>query len=388
MKPLHYCLLLLLMSSCESKDKNLYEFDPKSLTENKITLSEIADDITYVPLDNSFPLDLIYQPKYFTSNSIYLSVKETGIIVFDRDGKFRKMIGSIGRGPGEYAFNYDFTIDDKNGTIYIHDIGDLIKVYSSDGSFLRSISLPEYGDNIETIESYNSKLFVFKLLQMGDSKYMWIVIDSLDNLIKKQERTIPMFRNGWGGSRGTYKFGNNLFYWNGYCDTVFSILPDLSYKASFIFSAGEHRVPMSVFNPFEQAKEFMHIEQIFETSRFLAIRYFYKRPVFVLIDKNNRKSFLSYLESEEGSIVSKRIGGIMNDLDGGPMFLPQNYFEENGREYMVGLINPYQIKAQIKSIEFKNSAPKYPEKKKEIEKLVNRLKETDNPVLVLLRLKK
>jgi len=147
-------------------------------------------------------------------------------------------------------------------------------------------------------------------------------------------------------------------------------------------------VPMSVFNPFEQAKEFMHIERIFETSRFLAIRYFYKRSVFVLIDKNKRKSFLSYLESEEGSIVSERIGGIVNDLDGGPMFLPQNYFEENGREYMVGLINPYQIKSLVASSEFKNSTPKLPEKKKDLEKLANSLKETDNPVLMMVRLKK
>jgi len=38
--------------------------------------------------------------------------------------------------------------------------------------------------------------------------------------------------------------------------------------------------------------------------------------------------------------------------------------------------------------EFKNSSPEYPEKKKELEKLANTLKETDNPVLVLVRLKK
>lgn len=42
----------------------------------------------------------------------------------------------------------------------------------------------------------------------------------------------------------------------------------------------------------------------------------------------------------------------------------------------------------IKSLEFENSVPKHPGKKKELEKLANNLNETDNPVLVMVRLKK
>ncbi len=40
------------------------------------------------------------------------------------------------------------------------------------------------------------------------------------------------------------------------------------------------------------------------------------------------------------------------------------------------------------SEEFRNSKPVYPEKKRELEKLANSLKETDNPVLILVSLKK
>jgi hypothetical protein len=73
---------------------------------------------------------------------------------------------------------------------------------------------------------------------------------------------------------------------------------------------------------------------------------------------------------------------------GGVRFQPENYFAENGREYMFTLINPYQIKAIVANNEFKISSPKYPEKKKELEKPANSLKETDNPVLMMVRLKK
>jgi hypothetical protein len=61
---------------------------------------------------------------------------------------------------------------------------------------------------------------------------------------------------------------------------------------------------------------------------------------------------------------------------------------ENGREFIVGLIYPYQIQALVKSTEFKNTTPKYSEKKKNLLKLADNLKETDNPVLMIVRLKR
>jgi len=45
------------------------------------------------------------------------------------------------------------------------------------------------------------------------------------------------------------------------------------------------------------------------------------------------------------------------------------------------------LKKYITSEAFQNST-QFPEKKKELEKLANSLKETDNPVLVLVKLKK
>jgi hypothetical protein len=170
---------------------------------------------------------------------------------------------------------------------------------------------------------------------------------------------------------------------------VFTVLEDFSYKPSFIFSTGEHRFPRSDFGSPEQLTKYMMLDQIFETHQFLVIKYRYKKKLnLIFIDKNNRESFLTYLESNNN-------GGIFNDLDGGTMFQlggasfrSESYFVENSREYITGLINPYQLKAHVASSEFKNSVPKYSEKKKELEKLVNSLKETDNPVLMLVRLKK
>ncbi len=384
-------ILILILISCNTENNSLLEFDPGKLVEIKINLSEIADDINYIKLDNKYPLGLIYDKIMFINNSIYLSAHNLGILVFNEEGKLLSKIGTIGRGPGEYIHNFNFAIDEKSETVYVCDEASIIKVFSKTGDFLRSFSLQKYGSSVDVIDIFNSKLFVAYDLQFDDSKYNWIVLDTQGNLIKTQERTIPKFICNAGGQGGTYKNENSLSFWNQFTDTVFSILPDLTQKPSFIIGPGEHRLPKSRISSMEEMSDYMLIRQIFETRRFIDIRYYYSFPVnkfaFVLIDKRNNKSFLTYLKSD-GSFMPEYTGGIINDLDGGTEFLPRSYYMNNNREFMVGLLNPYQINSRIKNYGFRNSISRHPEKKKEFEKLANSLQETDNPVLMVVRLKK
>lgn len=246
-----FLIFFILTTSCKSQKKDLIEFDPTTLYGNKITLAEIADDLTYIPLDNSIPMGLIHNNYKFVNNSIFFSVTFTGILEFSRDGKFIRKIGSIGRGPGEYTYYKHFSVDEEKGLIYVLDYvnkRNSMKVYSGTGDFLKGISLSECGDNINTFEYFNSKLFVFKSLSFGDSKYNWIICDTSGNIIKKKERTTPMFMSGWSASYGTYKLDNNLYYWNMYNDTVFSILPDLNYKASFTLTSWRTQTSKSTYS--------------------------------------------------------------------------------------------------------------------------------------------
>jgi len=56
-------------------------------------------------------------------------------------------------------------------------------------------------------------------------------------------------------------------------------------------------------------------------------------------------------------------------------------------EYMIGFFNPYQLKNHVASAQFINSVPKYIENKSKVENLAKTLTETDNPVLMLIKLK-
>ncbi|MDX9782992.1 MAG: 6-bladed beta-propeller [Bacteroidales bacterium] len=388
MKMIFLLFQMLTLLSCKSNDDRLFIFDPRGLKENNISLSFMADDISYIPLDNSIKVGPVHHNFKFTGDAIYFSVTYEGIMKFDRSGNFERKIGGIGRGPSEYNVYRDFSVDPEGSLVYVRNNSNgPAKVYSDKGIFIKDIVLEEGFGGIGITEFFDSKLILFYEVLYNKSKYNWIAFDTLGKAIKKKELTIPEVNSGWFGSSGTYRFKNNLYYWDTYNDTVFSISPDLTCKASFIISPGEHRAPSAPIPDPNLLKKYMLINGISETNRFIIIEYFYKDPFLMIYDKENKIVFQNKMGTIYNGKESQRIGGIFNDLDGGMNFQPYYYFVENNREYLIGLINPYDIKAQVQKDEFKNFQAKYPEKKKAFEELAGRINETDNQVLMVVRLK-
>ena len=142
MKASLFVLTIFLVFSCGSPDNEIIMIDLENLNGEEITLSEIADEITYIPLDNSITIGMInsfYNP-IVIGNSVYLYDHETGIMVFNRIGELQGIIGTMGRGLGEYIRGNKFAVDENTGRVYVCDAGNIIKIYSVSGSFQRSIS--------------------------------------------------------------------------------------------------------------------------------------------------------------------------------------------------------------------------------------------------------
>lgn len=373
-------VISIAITSCESSEKLMYSFNPGKLTEHEKNLSEFADDIIYIPLDNSIPLDLIYGFK-FSDDKIYLSVKNNGLLVYTSHGKFIRKIGNTGRGPGDYFHFTNFVVDQKSGKVYINDTKNVIKVFSKDGRFVRNITIDETLGNLEEIGFLDSWLFASFSMQFSEAKYNWIIIDTLGNLVKSQKRSLPLFWSNWNPQSGTYYLDDRLYYWNSYNDTVFSISADLNIGVSFLFAQGDHRLPLSTLDPSTVTK-YMLVRSVFESPKLLFVRCDYnKNRINTIIDKtSNEHCFVSIRDDVKGWIV--------NDIDAGISFGPINYYCENGNDYLAGIIYPIELKAHVYSDEFLKSNPLYPEKKNALEKLANNLKETDNPVLMIVKLKK
>ena len=111
---------LLLLNSCINKETELFTLDPNTFTENGINLSDISDDIKYIPLDNKIKIGLYNRCK-IVNNYIYLAVKDVGVCRYTMDGKFDRLYGKIGNGPGEFVYWLKYAIDKNSGTVYVLD---------------------------------------------------------------------------------------------------------------------------------------------------------------------------------------------------------------------------------------------------------------------------
>jgi hypothetical protein len=370
-------LLLIIFVPCKSQTIYFYEINPPTFIENKIVLSEIADDINYIPLDNSLPLGRILNIQK-VNDSFYASVQKIGLLAFNKDGKLARKIGDIGRGPGEYLVYLNFAIDRNTEAIYVMD-NNTIKTYSKGGNFIRNIPLEKYGGYFRGIEFLNSKLLASEFIVIGKAKYNWIILDTLGNLLNEKLNFIPAFKTRMAGIGGTYNFNNKIGYWDLFNDTVFTVSEDCSYKASYVFSHAEYRVPRALNDKLELR---LIPISLFESSSDIIYQYIYKVELKIaFIDKKSKKSYIANLNTDNGCDLE-------NDLDGGIMCRPLCLYEENEHEFLLGYIHPNKLKTHITSNKFKNSDPVFRNKKLELEKLANSLKETDNPVLMMVRLKK
>lgn len=371
-------LLLLLVFACKPSNTGLYEIDPPSFQDKAVTLSDIADDIRYIALENSPYLSNIMEIKIEDTLMVISSQSKSdgGIYVYNRQGLLTgKIEGIVGNGPGECIYCTDFTINGTGDRIYIVDsMKEELEVYSLKGKYIRTIPL---GNKIKGFPSdivfWNLKLV---LGYSGSEEYNWAIIDTLGNLIDKKKNALFPYDCNVGLFGGFYKYKDKINFWDPFSDTIYTISPDWEYQAACLLKRGENWVPPWV-KDISIVVSLCKVYDIFETKDCIYILYGYqKKEKIALIDKKDKKEYLS---SENG---------VLNTLDGGlNLTRCMTYFTENDREYLVGLIFPYELKAHVASEEFKNSTPKYPKRKMELNNLANSLNENDNPVLMLIKLK-
>lgn len=288
----------------------------------------------------------------------------------------------------EYHYGLKFAMDDENRNIYLVD-RNTIKVYQLNGRLIRSFSTKDFFNGAaRDIKFFNSSLFLADYGEDGTFKYNWVITDTLGNRLSYKYSNVKtpgfLFRGN------TYKIGDKLCYYNWLNDTIFSISPDFSFKPGYLFAQGNFRYPENIeLNELvagKKMKTFFRPLSMFETTHFVFLRYAFrdKNASILMIDKKNKETYQGYVENYGACIE--------NDFDGGLHFMPDAYqfcyyIDEHDHEYIITLIYPFELKAHVDSETFKNSTPKHPEKKKELELLANNLEENDNPVLMLVKLK-
>ncbi len=391
-------MLILLLQSCDTKKTTKLDIPvitPEYFVNKAFSLSYIADDVEYIPLDSKV-LFRHYMSVQFDDSLFFLSTSPKGVLVFNKEGKYLRQIGRRGRGPGEYTHGNKITLDKDNHRLYVNDLRKIL-IFNYKGSLIREFSI-DTEFNSHRLYYLNNKLIGIKGLSfsMNYQPYNWFLFDTLGNILFKKSNSIKrtatknIMRGGFGNF--SYLYNDKIHYWNHFNDTVFE-LNNKDYRARYLFKKDKYRITpevtsdMDVF--FGKTKHLL-LQGIFENNNNLYLLYRRNgNTQFCIYDKIEHTFINTIIYSPVNREESYK-RGLINDIDGGVPFLPNpiSIFNMNGREYLIKQINACDFIDYVNGKEFKNAKPKYPEKKKTLIKLANSLDEKDNPVLMLVRLKK
>ena len=174
MKNLYYITIigLLLLSCNRTKQSESNEISrefleiPVDIDQNySLPLSEIAEEITAIELeltDESQINPEAIQRIIISEDHIIVVSGMLGfakILVFNKDGKFLRSIGSRGQGPGEYTMITNVALDEKNSRLFIVNSGpNNIICYNLDGKFLNASEKYSQFISIVDIHYLNNEL--------------------------------------------------------------------------------------------------------------------------------------------------------------------------------------------------------------------------------------
>jgi hypothetical protein len=364
----------------------------KQLREEKsVSLSSIGKILEYIPLEttpNSMMGDI--QNIQFTTDYIFITARSAyGLLQFDRKGKFIRIVGSRGRGPGEYRQIRDFCLDQNTKKIYINSCWSSCEIleYNFNGQYISSFKQP-LDDNAFLV--YDTIGFVFEVadyspgVTLGARDYSFLE----NNLIITDFTCKPLFKIKRNFMRNSnyifqgpafYFFNSKIHFLQFGVDTL-KVLEQNKLVPYAIFNLGESKMDPNL-NSYQSSSEDIakkvagdiSVRSVLENTDNL-----FTKISFGLSDSS--KYCIYNKKTSETSILKEN--GIENDIDGGIKFWPKYVY---GDSVLVDYTNAYKFLETSRS----NSSGNFIKNSKinsvAFDKVIKNLTETSNPVLILLR---
>jgi len=218
----------------------------------EVPLSEIAESVEYIPLENNKE-SMLGSIMDVQLTSDYIFVKHNGsrlLTLFDRNGKFIRHIGKEGRGPKEYGLMRIFSLDEKNKLIYIHtNWTRKILVYNFDGEYVNTIKLDGF-DRVQMVWAHDSVLVSFSEPSMGTESFVFMetnfngdTLQTTPNHLFWEKKGENSFMVSYWGRNNFYLANNKLHMKGWYNDTVYSYNDENKIVPKFLVDLKEHKIP-------------------------------------------------------------------------------------------------------------------------------------------------
>ncbi|MDR2968005.1 MAG: 6-bladed beta-propeller [Tannerellaceae bacterium] len=427
MKHIIYFLLLislLLASGCNHTGGDLPAIDIVGALEarayKQLPLSEFASEVEYVPLETG--------EGFLTDNFYTTTVTADRILVssggycyaFTRQGKFITHIGKRGNGPGEYTFIAGVSVGEEGKHVYIETTAQVME-YTWDGVFVRSVDKPKlteteiFGefDRPQNLAMLRDNLFLGGVNNnSGKAPYSWAIVDNDGSLVKTFPRGIMLdkserFMSTTLGAPTPFVVDGEAWIKEYINDTLFLLNRRDELVPKFVFGLGTYTFPRNVYLSIENNDDIARstitpnlnrttpmsitprhiffsadVGQGILSTLDVPVRFHGEFETTVQGVYNIRSSETVLLDSDP---TTGKVG-LVNDLDGGLPFWPRSY-NATGRE-MVGVLEAYEMKELLTEEHFAAYPAKDRAAHSRLRELLKDLKDDDNPVIVIAKLKK
>lgn len=384
--------------------------------DNTITLSSFVDSIEYIPLKlpNKYSIRSFRIYDYDEESGLFFIGDYNRVLVINKKGEFLRTIGRIGGGPGGLANISNVSIDKKNKYVYLYSaqMGAMFR-FDYEGNFLKKMfsiltDTDKYraacmfynNDNFVSI----SEAYTYKMEPLKDRLYGYGVLDTLGRMLDhtpSQHTQLDTKKDKYAGLMFNYQMtrfkGSNLLVPSGLADTIFTEI-DNKVKPRYLLDYGDDKPDLSKLWSYGEEREYVMYHSIFimnpvyETLRYFIIKLRKKGVEYIVIhDKYLNKSYsviYNYIadENRNPDIPINNLG-FYNDLDGGVDAYPMIMSTEGN--YWVSYIESYQMKELLTKEHFEKRKNVHNlQQQEELKKMLPEMKEDDDQVLILMKLKK
>ena len=375
-----YILFLIFITfSCNSKNENLYEIiNLREAFENKksININDIATNFEYIKLETNDECLTGTRLAVYSNDQYLIAIDREKILLFDRkDGRFIREVGHKGNGPGEYSRTYNVMPFDEGKNIVYAGRNKKRYGYSLDGQLKDTLSIPELVSEIGNID--DNIFAAFMPDYQGGEKIKIVLFNHNDSLMK----TFPNYLSSpktssvfvWNPNSWFYKLDKQLYFYQLFNDTVFHVETN-SLTPKYVLNMGPYSPPyeMKTSPEFEPGKYFI-MRTIQESSKYLFCSFnFNKKNYTAIFDKNKRTTVVNDYSPESGL-------GFINNIND---FVPLEFSSINEKDELICTMNALKIKQWFDlNPEKISQLPEYLKNLKNIQ-------ETNNPVIIIAKLKK
>ncbi len=146
-------LAILTFVSCNSKEKNIKSFSGggkkvKVIENNFIVEKDKSFESIFIKksdvelkTDNKYYIAKIKKVIITKNNYLIADNRGKQLLVFDKNGNFKKIIGKVGKAPGEYESIFDIDVNSKNQLLLLDVNLQRVSKFNFDGNYISSFKV-------------------------------------------------------------------------------------------------------------------------------------------------------------------------------------------------------------------------------------------------------